>query len=122
VSLYISIMATERQMIKEYRAMGSEDLGYEGDRLAAFIEERIKEWKAEKAGEREKELAKIAADRELAEKAEQNKKELELARIAAETVRITAEKAAEQEIARLAHNLELEKVRVEARTNGRDDA
>ncbi|KAL3888623.1 hypothetical protein ACJMK2_000988 [Sinanodonta woodiana] len=102
-------MATERQMIKEYRAMGSKYLGYEGDRLAAFIEERIKEWKAEKAGEREKELAKIAADREL-----------ELTKIAAD--RELAKIAAEQEIARLAHNLEMEKVRVEARTNGRDDA
>jgi len=86
-------MATERQMIKEYRAMGSEDLGYEGDRLAAFIEERIKEWKAEKA---------------------------------AETARITAEKAGEREkeleLARLAHTLEMEKVRVGAGANDRDAA
>ncbi|KAL3842297.1 hypothetical protein ACJMK2_020328 [Sinanodonta woodiana] len=110
-------MATERQMIKEYRAMGSEDLGYEGDRLAAFIEERIKEWKAEKAaetaritaekaGEREKELelAKIAAERE-------TQKELELAKI-----------TAGQELARLTHALEMEKVRVGAGANDRDAA
>ncbi len=37
------VMTTERQMVKEYRATGKDDLGYEGDRLATFIEKRLKE-------------------------------------------------------------------------------
>ncbi|KAL3874868.1 hypothetical protein ACJMK2_037825, partial [Sinanodonta woodiana] len=51
--------------------------------------ERIKEWKAEKAADRE--LAKITAERE-------TQKELELAKI-----------TADQELARLTHALEMEK-------------
>lgn len=91
-------------MVKEYRAMGKEDLGYNGERLAAFIEERLKEWKAEKAAKRQKELelARISADREA---------QAEMARL--------AHAAKERE---LAHALELEKLMVEARTADRDNS
>ena len=109
-------MATKKQKIKNIRATGSEELGYEGDRLTAYIQEEIKEWRAAK----EMETARIAA-----EKAEQNKKELELAKIAAdrelakiaadrerELAQIAAEKEKQIELARLTHALEMEKVSV----------
>ena len=100
-------MATERQMIKEYRAMGSEDLGYEGDRLATFIEERIKEWKAEKAVEIARIAAEKAADREAQKELAKIAADQELAKIAADQQ--LAKIAADQELARIAADRDAQK-------------
>ncbi|KAL3841751.1 hypothetical protein ACJMK2_019853 [Sinanodonta woodiana] len=80
-------MATDRQLVREFKSIGKDDLGYQGQQLAEFIERSLSEHKQQVALEQEK----------------AREKELELARIQAE------EKARERE-----HTLAMERLRLEA--------
>ncbi|KAL3860966.1 hypothetical protein ACJMK2_007060 [Sinanodonta woodiana] len=99
-------MATDIQLVREFKSIGKDHLGYQGQQLAEFIERSLSEHKQqvariqaeEKAREKELELARIQAE----EKAKE--KELELARIQAEA----EEKARERE-----HTLAMERLRLE---------
>ncbi|KAL3858898.1 hypothetical protein ACJMK2_009147 [Sinanodonta woodiana] len=73
-------MATDRQLVREFKSIGKDDLGYEGQQLAEFVERSLSEHKQHVALEREKEREN-----------ERQAAELELARIQ------TEEKARERE-------------------------
>ncbi|KAL3874574.1 hypothetical protein ACJMK2_037563 [Sinanodonta woodiana] len=64
-------MATDRQLVREFNSIGKDDLGYQGQQLAEFIERSLSDRKQQVALEREEE-----------EKARE--KELELARMKVE--------------------------------------
>jgi hypothetical protein len=66
-------MATDRQLIKEYRSLGQE-LEYEGAQLAEYIERSIREYKDRQAAEREKDRQAQAAERERVRLAEERGK------------------------------------------------
>ncbi|KAL3877250.1 hypothetical protein ACJMK2_034983 [Sinanodonta woodiana] len=78
-------MATDRQLVREFKSIGKDELGYEGQQLAEFVERSLREHKQQLATERAKEL--------------------ELARIMVEV----EEKARERE-----HTLAMERQRLEA--------
>jgi len=72
-------MATLRQLAREFKALGSEELGYEGTQLAEFVERSLKEYKEQQAAEKEREREQQAAEKE-----REREKELEVARLQAE--------------------------------------
>ena len=82
-------MATDRQLLKEFKSIGKDELGYDGDKLTEFMERSLKEHKEEKAREKERQ------------------KEIELARLQEEVQ--AREKARERE-----HILAMERLRLEA--------
>ncbi|KAL3856884.1 hypothetical protein ACJMK2_011592 [Sinanodonta woodiana] len=67
-------MATDGQLVREFKSIGKDDLGYQGQQLAEFIECSLIEHKQqvaaeqEKAKEKELELARIQAEEKAIEK------------------------------------------------------
>ncbi|KAL3882111.1 hypothetical protein ACJMK2_028482 [Sinanodonta woodiana] len=59
-------MATDRQLVREFKSIGKDYLGYEGQQLAEFVERCLREHKQQVALAREKERQAVerAAEQE----------------------------------------------------------
>jgi transposase InsO family protein len=113
-------MATLRQLAREFKALGSEELGYEGTQLAEFVERSLKEYKEQQAAEKEREREQQATEKEREQQAaekereqqtaeKEREKELELARLQAESEKLKAEERNKER----EHALAMERLRLE---------
>ena len=86
-------MTTDRQLIREYKSLGKDELGYEGTQLAEFVERSLKEYREqqeaekEREKEREMELARLQAEERARDKEREHALAMERLRIEAESKR-----------------------------------
>ena len=67
-------MASERQLIREFKEIGREEFGLNGSELRAYVEQRLKE-RGRAEAERERERAEAERERERAEAERERERE-----------------------------------------------